>query len=316
MNFNQYGNFNQQGMNNPFFSPRERIGDRIKKFFKSGSVLSRLIAINLAIFLIINIYNLFLKLMGFPLEENGIFSTNTITYWLSVPSNIDVLLEKPWSIITYMFTHQHFFHIFVNMLLLYMFGKLFLSFLNKKQLLISYFLGGLVGASFYIVAYNYFPEFATQKDLSLALGASASVMAVVVSISTYIPNYQIRLFLFGSIKLKWIAIFYIIFDLFSIDGDNPGGHIAHLGGATFGLLYVLFIHINAQMVKKNKTNPFKAKKDKTTFKTKRGGRPISDEDYNRKRASDKQKTDKILEKISKSGYSSLTKEEKDYLFNN
>ena len=251
--------------------------------------------------------------MGFPLEENGIFSINTITYWLSVPSNVNTLLEKPWSIITYMFTHQHFFHIFFNMVLLYMFGILFLSYLNKKQLLTTYILGGLLGAAFYIAAYNYFPEFTAQKDLSLALGASASVMAVVVAISAYIPNHQVRLFLFGTIKLKWIAIFYIIFDLFSIDGNNPGGHIAHLGGAAFGILFVLFIRLNAKQKKQKKSRPKKTKK--TKFTTQRGGRPLSDEDYNKKRASDKQKTDKILEKISQKGYSSLTKEEKDYLFN-
>lgn len=316
MNFNPYGNFGQGGMQNPFMK-RQSFGERIKNFFKNGGILSSLMLINIVIFLLINIYNLYLKLMNYALVENAGFSKNTLTYWLSIPAQKESLLERPWTVITYMFTHQAFFHIFFNMFLLYVFGRLFLRFLSKYQLLKTYLFGGIAGAAFFVAAYNFFPAFTGVKEYALALGASASVMAVVVTICAYIPNYEVRLLFIGSIKMKWIAIAYVLIDLISIDGSNPGGHIAHLGGASFAVFYVLYMKIREHFYNKMKT-PFSGisfGKKKSKFKTQRGGRPISDEEYNRRKAIKQAKIDAILEKISKEGYSNLSEKEKKLLFN-
>ena len=286
--------------------------DEFKKFFLSRNMLSRLILINVIVYILANISSLILSLYQIP-HTHSLF-----TDWFAVPSNPESLLQKPWTIFTYMFLHEDFMHILFNMIMLYFGGSLFQQFLGGKKLLTTYILGGIAGAAVYILAFNYFPMFSEITKTSMALGASASVLAILVAIAVYIPDYSVILFLFGKIKMKYIAMALVLMDILSIEKENPGGHIAHLGGALWGFIYILSIRKNKNLflflnpVKKFFTNIFKPKpKLRVEYKKQR---PVNDDEYNRIRAEKQQKIDAILDKISKNGYDSLTKEEKEFLF--
>ncbi len=287
------------------------IWEQIKRDFRFGSNLTKLIYLNIAVFLVIKILYIFLFL--FQITDN-----NIIVYWLSLPSNFSLFLLRPWSIITYQFLHEGFLHILFNMLWLYWFGKIFLEFLSQKKLVTIYLLGGIFGGLFYIIAFNIFPAFSAYKDYSVALGASASILAIVTTISFYVPNYTIRLMFIGNIKLKYIALFSILLDIISIAGENSGGHIAHLGGAFFGFVAYLQLKQGKNINFFDKiflgfTNFFKTKpKMKVKYKSKKP--PRNDYDYNKQKAEQQKQIDIILDKISKSGYNSLTKKEKEILF--
>ena len=176
------------------------IGDQIKETFRDGISLIKLIYINVAVFLLIKIVQVLAFLFGF----SGI--SDLLVHWLAVPADLGTLITRPWTIITYMFLHEGFFHILFNLLWLYIFGRIFLMYLSEKRLLSVYLVGGLAGAALYILAFNVFPAFQQVVSISLALGASASVMAIVIAISVYVPNFSINLLLIGPVKLKYIEI--------------------------------------------------------------------------------------------------------------
>lgn len=286
------------------------ISDQIKDTFRRGSTLIKLIYINAAVFFFIKVLQVVAFLFGF----SGI--TDVMLQWLAVPADLPKLLTRPWTLFTYMFLHEGFFHIVFNLLWLYVFGRIFLMYLNEKRLVSLYLVGGLSGAALYILAFNIFPAFQQAVPLSIALGASASVMAIVIAISVYVPNFSINLLLIGPVKLKYIAIFTIVLDVLSIPSSNSGGHIAHLGGALFGYLYI------AQFRKgRNITRGFDRFMDRifAMFKPKprfrvTHNRPGTDIEYNKWKAQRQKRIDEILEKISQNGYESLTKEEKEILF--
>jgi hypothetical protein len=218
-----------------------------------------------------------------------------------------------------MFTHLNFLHILLNLLVFYWFGKLFLQFLSQRQLLGVYILGGIAGAIFYIAAFNIFPAFNSAKLNSIALGASASVMAIVITVATLVPNQKVYLLFFGQVKFKYLAIGVLLIDLISIPIDNPGGHLAHLGGALLGYLFVVFyrkgtdITIWISRFLNWIKGLFVPKKEiKITYrKTKR---PESDMEYNARKKADQDEIDKILDKVAQSGYGSLSSGEKEKLF--
>ena len=214
--------------------------DSARYFFQQKSILPRLIILNIAIFAIVHLVNLFLWLFqtGFTPETEGI---SLVTQWLSVPSLFENLLVKPWSIVTYMFLHQDFLHLLFNMMILFSGGSIFLQYLSEKQLLQTYLIGGLFGALFFILAFNFFPVFKVANQNAIALGASASVLAIMVAIATYVPQYTVNLMFIGAVRLKYLAIIFLVLDIFSIKGDNPGGHIAHLGGALWGFGYIVLL---------------------------------------------------------------------------
>jgi membrane associated rhomboid family serine protease len=284
--------------------------NEIKLSFKKGSVITRLIYINSVIFIAVNLFYLFNYL--FNNSENNIFIEN----WFAVPSSLINLLHKPWTVITYMFLHSGFFHLLFNMLWLYWFGQILIQFLDHKKIFNIYFLGGISGAVFYISSYNIFPVFKPVLSSSVALGASASIIAIVVATATYLPNYTVILFLIGQLRIKYIAIFMVLTDLLFIKDGNAGGHIAHLGGAVFGFIYGYYIKkgfdISQWLTKLIDfvSSLFKPRKRlKIKYK-----KPVTDYDYNRNKAKRQEEIDRILDKISKSGYNSLTKEEKELLF--
>ncbi|MCF8304032.1 MAG: rhomboid family intramembrane serine protease [Bacteroidales bacterium] len=299
--------------------------NRIKDFFTGGSLLSRLILINVAVWGLMQVLRVIGFLFSSPsqgMSGGDEMLLNLVVSWLSVPASFDILLTRPWTLITYMFLQVGFFHLLFNMLFLFWFGRIFMEYLNERQLLSTYILGGIAGALLYMIAFNVFPVFSDQIGNSIALGASASVLAVVVAIAVYVPNYTIYLLFLGPVKIKYIAIGTVVLDFFLINSGNAGGHIAHLGGAIYGFLYIRSIkqgsdisHIFEHLTWAKMKAPFKKKSNfRTTYFKPHKERPISDEEYNKRKVKDQKKIDKILEKIAKYGYESLTREEKEMLF--
>ena len=282
--------------------------ENIKKNFSSGNALTKLIYINVGIFLLVQLVYVFSFLFSLP-------SLAMIDYF-SLPANTFLLTKKPWSIITYMFLHKEFIHLLFNIFWLYFGGQIFLSFFDDKKLISTYVLGGISGAILFIVCFNVFPVFENALPNAMALGGSASVLAIIMAIATKSPNYIIRLFLIGNVKLKHIAFFSITLDILSIPQGNAGGHIAHLGGAFFGYLYVKQLNGGNDMASGfNKTMDYLTSILRNTPKLKKAySRKKSNHDFRKEKVQEQAKIDKILDKIAKSGYEGLTKQEKDILF--
>ena len=300
--------------------------ERIKVFFSSKQPLPTLILINIAVWISILLVSNFAFLFASPeAGSDGSYKlhlTNAILKYFAVPANIDVLLSRPWTLLSYMFLHTEFFHILFNMLWLYWFGVIFVQYLSQRQLLGTYIFGGIAGALLYAAAFNLFPVYEVAHGSAILYGASASVLAIVVAISFYVPEYTIRLMFIGPVKLKYIAIFTIILDVLQISSSNTGGHIAHLGGALWGFLWIKMIpgfdptRIFEPLL--NIGKPRIGVKPKRKFRVSHnpGEAPLNDEDFNRQKAAKQRRMDTILDKISKSGYDSLTREEKELLFSN
>lgn len=297
-----------------------------KYFLKRNKTFSRVLIINVAVFLAVNIINVFLRLS----KAYGPGELSPLIEWLAVPASLSALIQRPWTIITYMFLQYDFFHLFFNMLILYFGGRIFLEYMNQKKFLATYLWGGIAGALLYIIIFNIFPLLREGVSHSIALGASASVLAVLIAISVYVPEYTVNLFLFGRTKLKYIALVVILIDILSIftvntrdPGEiNFGGHIAHLGGALWGYLSVKLLKKGWDFSGIANIFDFsgfrklfmKPKKNKYRYNNPINEKPLSDDEYNLRKKKKQQRIDAILEKISKSGYESLSKEEKEFLF--
>ena len=253
--------------------------------------LQKLIVINIIFFvlpLLLNTFFWLLKLEDFSL----------IDYFV-VEADLMSLIFKPWSLITYGFLHGSFSHLFWNMIMLFYFGNILVNYFGDNRLLNVFFNGILFGGIIYIVSYNLFPVFIGIS--SKMIGSSAGVMAILFYITSYNPNHTIRFF-FINIKLLYIAVFLLLMDIIQIPVENSGGHIAHLGGALTGYLMfrsfkgIDFVDVYSKLTTRNIN---KKKNRKKSF---------SNSNF------DQKKIDSILDKISESGYESLTKEEKNYLF--
>jgi membrane associated rhomboid family serine protease len=284
--------------------------NELKSRFSQGNALTKFILINVVVFLSLQLVGLIFFLMNIRA------ALDAVVKFLAVPAYLPSLLLRPWTIFTYMFLHADFMHILFNMLVLYFSGRIFTEYMGNKKFTSTYILGGLAGGILYIIAFNLFPVFAENLPRSIALGASASVLAILVAAATFVPNYTVHLILIGPVRLKFIAIFLVVLDVISIEKGNPGGHIAHIGGAIYG-----FSFVSSLKKGKNIAGWFDRVADflVTFFKPKpklrvTHSRKKTDEDYNLHKSQKQQKTDEILDKISKSGYDSLTKEEKEFLF--
>ena len=286
--------------------------DNIKRTFNKGDVLMKFIFINIAVFLAIHAVGVVATL--FRLE-----SLDPLPF-LAVPSQLNMILIRFWTLLTYMFVQVGFMHILFNMLWLYWFGKIFLTYFNDRTLGSLYVIGGLAGALLYILAFNTIPYYIYESGHGVMIGASASVMAIVMAAAFYRPDVTLNLFLFGRIKIIYIAIAVFVIDFFSLsNGNNPGGHVAHIGGAIAGYLF-------ATQYKKGKdftlpisrfldkiANLFKKRKYKGAHKVVYK-KPETDYDYNYRKAQQSKKIDAILDKLKQSGYDSLSGEEKRQLF--
>jgi len=286
------------------------ITDDIKRTFSSANNLTRLIYINIGVFL----FFLIVSVISFLFDNSGIEST--ILRLFAIPASLKVFLLKPWTLITYMFTHKDIWHILFNMLWLYWFGRIFLDYLDQRKLVAVYLMGGIIGAIVYVLSFNIFPVFTGIVSESVAIGASASVMAVVIATATYVPDYSIHFFLIGRIKIKYVALAILILTSFMDFSVNSGGKLAHIGGALLGFLYI-------EKLKKGKDPGRRLNSIIDTIVTFFKPRPkmkvthkktVTDYDFNKMKAEHQAKINTILDKISKGGYDSLTKEEKDMLF--
>ncbi len=283
----------------------------IKKTFNDANKLNRLIYINVAVFLFLSAISIITYLFN-----DEAFSMKVLRLF-AVPASLRTLAMKPWTLITYMFTHKDILHILFNMLWLYWFGRIFLEYLDQRKLVVVYILGGISGAIVYVLSFNIFPVFTSLIPESVAIGASASVMAVVVAIAAYVPNYPVHLLLIGRVKIIWIAVGIFVLTSFMDFSVNSGGKLAHMGGALFGYLYIVNLRKGKDpgrtlnRIIDSIASLFKARKEKMKVSY---SRKKTDYEYNKAKAERQEKIDRILDKISKGGYDSLTKEEKDLLF--
>jgi membrane associated rhomboid family serine protease len=296
------------------------LADEIKLSFRKGNTLFRLIYINVAVFVLAGLifvcYRLFTP--GISLDELRAHYTDNVLKYLMVPSVPGDLLYRPWTLVTYMFTHFNFLHILFNMLMLFWFGRIFLQYLTGQQLLSTYLIGGLAGAALYMIFLNGFPGL--QENLgSSMLGASAAIMAVVIAISFYVPDYTLYMLFIGPVKLKYIALFFIILDVLMIASYNAGGHIAHLGGAIYGYWFISRYKKGRDAGKwlntlLSKLQSLFRPRPKLSITYRKGAKTVSDHEYNKNKNYQQKEIDHILDKIAKAGYDSLTKQEKEILF--
>lgn len=271
----------------------------IKNRYTKGNIVEKLIFINIAAFVITILVSVI----------QGLYQgqINWLIEWFSLDSNTNALLKKPWSIISYGFLHADFIHVLMNLVVLYFIGNLFLEYFTQKQLLSFYLLGTFFGGILYIFSQSYFPLF--DGESSILIGASAGISAIFIGIATYIPNYQLKLRFIGFVKLWYLAGIWIALDIIGLIGNNAGGNFAHLGGALFGFLYVTKASNTEIKIFDKLANLFKTKK-KSPLKTVHKSKVKKKTNTNL----NQQQIDEILDKISKSGYDTLTKAEKDFLF--
>ena len=277
--------------------------DNLKYRFKNAGIVEQLIYVNLAVFLLVFITNTF----GFLFQSNN----NLLVEWFSLPANFNEFLYKPWTIITYGFLHTSFLHILLNLVALFYIGHLFKQYFTSKQLLNFYLLGTLFGGILFLISYAIFPVLLKEANISVLLGASAGISAIFIGIATYMPNYELKFPLIGFVKLWTLACIWVAIDIIQIPAGNAGGHIAHIGGAIFGFLYVVRASNKELEILKPLKKFFERKEKplKTVYKS--GKKPTKN---NYKKTENQAEIDHILDKISKSGYDTLTKSEKDFLF--
>lgn len=279
--------------------------DDLKLQYKSGGIAMQLIFWNIGIAIIFFLIQAFLPIVA-----------SNILYWLQLSSLPSDLIYKPWTLITYAFLHANFWHLVFNLLVLNFASRVFLTFFTEKQFLGLYILSSIFAGLIFVAT------FFLLGIVAPLIGASAAIMAILFAAATYSPMYQLRLLLIGNVKLWHIAAVFLILDLVQLPKDNMGGHIAHLGGAFFGFLYIKLLQNGTDLslivtkIVDFFANIFKPKKG-TPFK-KVHKNPIKPQQKTTSKIVTKDKTqqqiDEILDKISQSGYDSLTKEEKEFLF--
>jgi len=238
------------------------------------------------------------------------------TEWFALSSDPFTVLTHPWSLLSYMFLHANLWHLLFNMIMLYVAGDLCCRYMGSRRFGWIYFLSGIMGGLFFLLCYNIFPVF--YNSHSTLVGASAGVLGVFMAVAAYAPNQQVYVWPFRRtpVRMKWLALIFLALDLLSITGYNSGGHFAHIGGAITGFLFV-YLSQRYTPLKRAERKNIRASRHRSRMKAgnKQKQRPVSDEQYNRNRHQDQQRVDAILDKISKSGYDSLSKEEKAFLFN-
>jgi membrane associated rhomboid family serine protease len=284
--------------------------EEIRNSFRNGNILQRIIILNVGLFVVQSLIFLLFTIGG------GRDTFSQVLSYLYFPESPAMLLRRPWTLFTYQFLHDPFglFHILFNMLYLWWFGRIAVEFIRERYILPLYLTGGIAGALFFMLMYNLPPGF--QGGSPLLVGASASILAIVAAAATIVPDYTVHLILIGPVRLKWIALIAVLLDIVGITaGGNVGGHLAHLGGALTGFLFIrsyqsgwnwfdgwLAVWDNIMARFRNEPRVVYVRKEK-----KKPSATTVTEDQ-------QQKMDAILDKISRSGYDSLSKEEKTFLF--
>ena len=289
--------------------------DDIKRNYLQGSMLLRLIFINIGVFLLLH-----LVAIGAMLFNAG----SDPLRWVELPSDLMTLFRRPWTLVTYMFSHYGLFHILFNMLWLYWLGRIFMEYFSPKQLTGVYLLGGWGGALLFLLTYNLLPHFVGSH--AFLIGASASVIAVVVAAAVYAPDYKIGLLFIGEVSLKWVAIVTVLIAVLGLDGGDIGGNMAHIGGAIVGAVFALRIKRGHDITRPLNSlidgvvglfNGRSLPKFKFPQRSAHTTRPQQNPPTKVNRPTDtisESELDTILGKIKTSGYDALTDEEKDKLF--
>ena len=284
----------------------------LKSRFHRGDINVQLIYINVGVFVVTTLVSVFLRLFN--------IGDASWMNFMTLPASIPEFLKQPWSLLSYMFLHADPLHLLFNMLWLYWFGQLFLSFFSARHFRGLYLLGGICGGLFYMLALNVFPYFTPYIYISTLLGASASVLAIVVATAVREPEYRVNFMFVGTVRLKYVALFMVVTDLLFVTSGNGGGHIAHLGGALAGWWFAWSLRKGNDVTKwingvldgcSGVWSKLSSKKPK--MKVSKGGR-AADYDYNARKKQQSEEIDRILDKLKKSGYGSLTTEEKKRLF--
>lgn len=286
--------------------------------FGAADIVRKFIYANVVVYIILVLIGVFSVLLNVPLL------VATVKSWLELPASLVSLAHRPWTVFTYMFVHGGLMHILWNMFALYVFGRIFLDFFSVRHFVGVYLLGGILGAFFFVLAYNVFPYFAGVVDVSHLVGASAAVLAVVTAAAVRSPEYRISLLFFGSVKLSTFAIVTVCISVLMLSGNNAGGNFAHLGGALGGYLFAVMLGKGydvtdvvcrpADWLKSlfERLRTGRVRKKKFTYSP--GGKHGADYEHNARKKSDEAEIDAILEKIKKGGYASLSEKEKMRLF--
>lgn len=285
----------------------------LKDCFNRGNICLQFIYINVGIFVVTTLISVFLLLFNWD-------ATSWLNY-LELPAWMPQFWAQPWSVFTYMFLHAGILHLLFNVLWLYWFGQLFLSFFSARHFRGLYILGGLCGGLLYLLAYNVFPYFKAYIYGSYLLGASASVLAIVVATAVRQPEFRVNFMLIGAVRLKYVALIMVVTDLLFVTSGNGGGHIAHLGGALAGWWFAWSLQKGSDVTRwinqvfdwLSGGFKFKSSPKKPKMKVEQGGRK-ADYDYNARKKQQSEEIDRILDKLKKSGYASLSTEEKKRLF--
>tara|TARA_B100001059_G_scaffold183642_1_gene185064 strand:- start:1339 stop:2187 length:849 start_codon:yes stop_codon:yes gene_type:complete len=269
------------------------------EFNKGNSAVRQIIMINLGAFIFTVFVGVIARLSGFAPEE-------MLTYFY-IPSNLGKLIIRPWTLLTNIFFHAGFWHLLGNMILLYFIGRILEDFMDFKKIWKIFLYGGISGAMLFVISYNIFPVFSEVVGYKKLLGASGGVTAILVATGTFLPRYQIRPFGLFNVELRWVALFFVFRDLYMFPvSDNTGGLFAHIGGAIFGLIFILNLQGKITKPNLNQTSFFWDKKRDERMR----GPIITD----KKPKPNQDEIDAILDKISQSGYDSLSNSEKDVLF--
>jgi len=276
----------------------------IKSQYRTGGIVQKLIFWNIGLYL--------LSLVFF---YNFSFGNFNFPSWLALYSNFNDFIFSPWTLFSYMFLHAGFLHLLFNMMVLHFSGRLFETYFTQKQLFGLYVLGGIFSGIVFLLA------FLLIGKSSVLVGASGAIMALLIATATYAPFMQIRLMLIGVVKLWQVAFVIVLLDLIQLPLDNSGGHLAHLAGALFGFIYIKMLNSGTDLSKLISSvqeffeDILKPKK-KTPFKKvhKNKANPSATSFPKKEKTMDQKKIDDILDRISQSGYDSLTKEEKEFLF--
>lgn len=291
--------------------------DSIKYQLQHGGTTIQLIFINVALFFGIRILDILSELMG---ASSYAFIDAFVNPVFSLHTSFMGFITHPWTLFTYMFAHYSFSHLLWNMVFLYFAGKLFEQLFSQKRLIYTYILGGILGGLLEVFAHAVFPKLQMSNDM--VIGASGSIMAIFIAIAFYRPNTKVNLFGILPVKIIFLALAFILMDIFNLSSTDGTAHFAHLGGAIFGVWSIQNLQSPTNIISffERLVYQFKlffSKKKQPRMKVKKGGRSAqfkSDEDYNAEKKKKQEVIDKILDKISKSGYESLTKKEKDILF--
>lgn len=291
--------------------------DNIFQKFKLQNIVGKFIYANVAVYIIVVLIGVFSVLFN-------VGDGNAVIKYVELPSSLPLLLHRPWTLLTCMFLHEQFTHILWNMIALYVFGRIFIDFYSLRHFVGTYIMGGLFGGIAFVLSYNLFPYFAPYVGSSYLIGASASVLAIVVASAVRNPDYRINLLLIGSVKLSTFAIITVAISVLMLSGNNAGGNFAHLGGALAGWLVAYMLNKGVDVTSVvNKPIDWIAtlfkketyrRKPKPKFKYSAGGSRNADYEYNARKKASEAEVDRILEKIKKGGYASLTDDEKKRLF--